>query len=83
VQTGTEGGVARLTVSSGGAVLDPAEVAGLFEPFRRGGTARTATRGAGLGLSIVRAVASAHGGSVQAFPLPTGGLQVRAELPAG
>ncbi len=83
VHTCTEDGRARLSVANSGPVLDPAEVAGLFEPFRRGGTARTSSRGAGLGLSIVRAVAVAHGGTVQAYALPAGGLEVRAELPAG
>jgi len=82
VVTGTARGRAHLTVSSSGPVLDPAETPGLFEPFRRGGTARTAGRGAGLGLSIVRAVVLAHGGTVEAHARPAGGLDVHAELPA-
>ena len=41
----------------------PDQVATLFEPFRRPGADRTGSdRGAGLGLSIVKAVAAAHGG---------------------
>ncbi|MDP9406415.1 MAG: ATP-binding protein, partial [Actinomycetota bacterium] len=55
----------------------------LFKPFRRAGAARTATRGAGLGLSIVRAVARAHGGEVTAQAIPEGGLDVRVALPTG
>lgn len=82
VRTQTVGERARLTVANTGSLLDPAEVPGLFEPFRRGGAARTATRGAGLGLSIVRAVALAHGGMVHARALPAGGLEVVADLPA-
>ncbi|MGB9378582.1 MAG: HAMP domain-containing sensor histidine kinase [Mycobacteriales bacterium] len=82
VRTQTVGDRARLTVANTGAMLDEAEVPGLFEPFRRGGAARTATRGAGLGLSIVRSVVLAHGGTVQAHPLPAGGLEVVADLPA-
>jgi signal transduction histidine kinase len=39
-------------------------LASAFERFVRGDTARTETGGAGLGLSIVRAIAAAHGGSV-------------------
>lgn len=82
VRTLTVGGRALLTVANTGSLLDPTEVPGLFEPFRRGGAARTATRGAGLGLSIVRAVAVAHGGTVNATALPAGGLEVVADLPA-
>lgn len=82
VRTQTVGGRARLTVANTGSYLDSAEVPGLFEPFRRGGAARTAARGAGLGLSIVRAVALAHGGTVHARALPAGGLEVVADLPA-
>jgi signal transduction histidine kinase len=36
--------------------------------------------GAGLGLSIVRSVATAHGGEVFLQPLPEGGLAVRVQL---
>ena len=39
-------------------------------------------RGAGLGLSIVRSVALAHGGDVQATPRDGGGLIVRVRIPA-
>jgi signal transduction histidine kinase len=54
----------------------------LFEPFRR----RTADRtdqgsGAGLGLSIVRSITTAHGGTVRAQPRPGGGLIVEIDLP--
>jgi signal transduction histidine kinase len=54
----------------------------LFEPFRRGGgKVRTATRGAGLGLAIVRMIVEAHQGRLQAAAPPFGGLAVRVELP--
>jgi len=81
--TTTHGGrsVASLTVANSGPVVPVDAVEELFEPFRRGGTARTASRGAGLGLSIVRAVATAHGGEVSAVPQPSGGLQVTVRLP--
>ncbi len=81
VDTGTVAGRARLAVSSSGAVVPPEEVAGLFEPFRRHGTARTARRGAGLGLAIVRAVAELHGGTARASARPDGGLTVTVDLP--
>ena len=81
VDTGTVEGRARLEVSSSGPVVPTGEVAGLFEPFRRGGTARTARRGAGLGLAIVRAVAELHGGTARASARPDGGLVVTVDLP--
>jgi signal transduction histidine kinase len=74
---------ACLDVANSGAGVDAADVDALFEPFRRAGAARTATRGAGLGLSIVRAVARAHGGEVTAQAIPEGGLDVRVALPTG
>ncbi|HSV66783.1 MAG TPA: ATP-binding protein [Mycobacteriales bacterium] len=74
-------GAVRLAVCNTGSVVDPATVEELFTPFHRGGPARTAGRGAGLGLSIVRAVVSAHGGTVRAEPLPAGGLAVTLVLP--
>lgn len=79
--TGTDGLHAWLVVANDGALVPAEEVESLFEPFRRFGTARTARRGAGLGLSIVRAVARAHGGSVTASPRVGGGLQVQLDLP--
>ena len=81
VDTGTVQGRSRLEVSNSGQPLAPDQVAGLFEPFRRYGTARTARRGAGLGLSIVRAVAEVHGGAVHAAARPDGGLTVTVDLP--
>jgi len=72
----------RVRVSSSGPEVEPASVAALFEPFRRGGAARTAHRGSGLGLAIVHAVVTAHGGTVRADAVPGGGLTVTVTLPA-
>jgi len=83
IGSGAADGARWLEVASSGAVIDPETVAELFEPFRQGRRARTAHRGSGLGLSIVRAVAAAHGGTVRATPIPTGGLKVRVTLPPG
>ena len=81
LDTGTVQGRARVQVMNSGAVLDPDEVPALFEPFRRSGGGRTARRGAGLGLAIVRAVVTAHGGTVTAAARPEGGLTVTVDLP--
>jgi len=83
VDTGLAGGRAVARVANGGRPIPPEQVAGLFEPFRRLGGDRTGSdRGAGLGLSIVRSVAAAHGGTVSARAIPGGGLEVTVEVPA-
>lgn len=81
VDTGTVEGLARLQVSSSGPVVPPEVVPSLFEPFRRHGTARTARRGAGVGLAVVRSVTAAHGGTVRAEAPASGGLVVTVDLP--
>ncbi|CAM5471794.1 sensor histidine kinase [Streptomyces narbonensis] len=77
-----EGGV--LTVVNTGPVVPPDQVGGLFEPFRRGEGRDRMGPGAGLGLSIVRSIAVAHGGSVRAVARDAaagGGLVVAVTLP--
>jgi signal transduction histidine kinase len=82
VSTGVNGPAAELCVTSGGPQIAADRVEELFEPFRRGPVDRTAgTPGSGLGLSIVRAVVLAHGGTVAAEPVPGGGLAVTVHLP--
>jgi signal transduction histidine kinase len=82
VRTGTDATHSWLVVGNTGFEVDPVDVPALFEPFRRGGRERTGARGSGLGLSIVRAVCDAHGGTVSAVARPGGGLEVIARLPA-
>ncbi len=83
VHTGSDPRTAWLMVANTGFEVEPADVPGLFEPFRRGGRERTGARGAGLGLAIVRAVCDAHGGTVHAVARPDGGLEVTVRLPTG
>jgi signal transduction histidine kinase len=82
VRTGSDAVQSWLVVKNTGFEIDPVDVPGLFEPFRRGGRERTGARGSGLGLSIVRAVCDAHGGTVSAIAQPGGGLAVTVTLPA-
>jgi len=82
VLSGTDQARSWLVVGNTGFEVELLDVPGLFEPFRRGGRERTGARGSGLGLSIVRAVCAAHGGTVSAVPQDGGGLEVRVELPA-
>jgi signal transduction histidine kinase len=77
--TATEKGKAQLIVRNGGPRIDPADAQTLTEPFRRLGRG---FGGFGLGLSIVRSVAEAHGGSLELIAPVAGGLEVRLELPA-
>jgi signal transduction histidine kinase len=57
-------------------------VAGLVEPFQRLAADRTGSdTGSGLGLSIVAAIATAHGGDVDLRARPEGGLRVAVTLP--
>ncbi len=80
VRTHAEAGGVVLDVVNSGPPVDPAVAQRLVEPFERGG--RTGIRGAGLGLSIVRSVAEAHGGRLALTPRLEGGLAVRVTLPA-
>ena len=77
------GDVVRLTVDSDGPPLDQAQVDELAQPFRRLRAERTGSaRGAGLGLSIVAAIAAAHGGALTLRARTQGGLRVIIDLPA-
>jgi signal transduction histidine kinase len=72
-----------LIVRNTGDIIPAEELPALFEPFRRLSAARTNHGGgAGLGLSIVRSITSAHGGTVRAEPRPEGGLQIEIGLPS-
>jgi signal transduction histidine kinase len=73
---------AVLVVENSGPAVPAYEVDNLFEPFRRLRSERTGSdKGVGLGLSIVRSVVRAHGGTVQARPREDGGLVVWVVLP--
>jgi signal transduction histidine kinase len=67
-----------LRVANGGERIDPAAAAELTEPFRR---LSRSVQGFGLGLSIVRSIAVAHGGEAALDPRPDGGLEVTVALP--
>lgn len=87
VRHNVPGGTLELTTSAGGgllvrntgSVVPRHEVQGLLEPFRR---LSRQGEGVGLGLSIVRSIAQAHGGTVELTGLPGGGLEARVRLTA-
>jgi signal transduction histidine kinase len=72
----------RLTIGNTGPVVLAHEVPGLFEPFRRLTDRVGSAEGSGLGLSIVRSIVAAHGGTVAAEPRTGGGLTVTVDLRA-
>jgi hypothetical protein len=79
VSTRVREGRVLLRVVNGGDRIDPAVAAQLTQPFRR---LDRSTRGFGLGLSIVRSVAEAYGGSATVVSPASGGLEVTVSLPA-
>jgi len=83
VGTAVWAGHAVVSVFSTGPVIPPDQVDRLFQPFHRGAPRdRTGGRdGLGLGLSIVAAIAEAHGAWLQAHALPGGGLGLRVGFP--
>jgi signal transduction histidine kinase len=77
VTTRTSSGRAILSVANSGPVIPAAEVDRLFQAFQRFGPRRARRDGGhGLGLSIVRAIATAHGATIEARARPEGGLAV-------
>jgi signal transduction histidine kinase len=74
-------GRVRLAIANTGPVVPAEQVTRLFEPFQR--MRRTADDGHhGLGLSIVRAIATAHAATLGAAPRPGGGLVIEVLFPS-
>lgn len=82
VKTGPQGESALLEVANTGPAIPPEEVDRLFDRFYRPDRSRShRTGGFGLGLSIVKSVATAHGGAVRLEALEGGGLRAMVTLP--
>jgi signal transduction histidine kinase len=75
------GGRARIEVADDGPGVPDAAREAVFRRFARPGAADADSRGSGLGLSIVRDVARAHGGGVEVGRAPEGGALFALELP--
>jgi signal transduction histidine kinase len=80
VRTGRTAGRSTVEVRNDGDVIPSDALTSLLEPFERLDRGARGD-GVGLGLSIVRSVAEAHGGSVELRARPSGGLVVRVSLP--
>lgn len=79
---GVAGGEVLVRVTDDGPGIDPALADRLFEPFVRGEESRNrATGGTGLGLTIVRAILTRHGGRVTLANRVEGGAVATVALP--
>ncbi len=84
IGSSADDGGARLWVTDSGPGVAPGDRARIFERFARGASTRApspAGGGAGLGLAIVRAIATAHGGTVRVGGEPGEGATFALELP--
>jgi len=83
VELGSDEDTAVLSVVDDGPGVPPEDLPRLFDRFYRADTSRTRTSGgAGLGLAIVRAIVSAHGGTIVAENLDEGGSRFTVRLPS-
>lgn len=72
----------KILIDDDGPGIPAASREEVFKPFVRLDASRnTATGGVGLGLTIARDVARAHGGDIWLEDSPLGGLRARIKLP--
>lgn len=84
ISTTTTAAQGTIRVSNSGQMIPPDELEALFQPFRQLGGRRTRHpdgHGHGLGLAIVRAIATAHGAALSAQARPAGGLDIEVRFP--
>jgi two-component system OmpR family sensor kinase len=83
VELTAEGDRAVFSVIDDGPGIPDADLPRLFDRFYRADSSRTrSSGGAGLGLAIVRAIITAHGGRIEAANMPAGGARMTVVLPA-
>ena len=82
IEVSLQGEEALLRIADRGPGLDPELEGRIFERFMRGDPSRSrGTGGVGLGLSIVQAIVTAHGGAVTASAGAEGGTVFDVRLP--
>lgn len=81
VSAGQEGERAWICVADDGPGIPAEEHAQVFIPFYRGGHGRRIKQGMGLGLSIARDLAEAHGGQITLESQPASGSRFTIWLP--
>jgi signal transduction histidine kinase len=82
IETESRADAAVLRVTNTGRPIRPDEVPRLYQPFERLDDDRAEQPGFGLGLSIVDAIAKAHGATLTATAPPEGGLDIEVAFPA-
>ena len=80
VAAALEGAFLRVSIDDTGPGLPPGDLDRLFAKFHRGRDESSAG-GAGLGLSICRAIVTAHGSQIEANQRPGGGARFSFTLP--
>jgi signal transduction histidine kinase len=83
LSTGADDGAAYLRIANSGEVIPDSAVGSLAEPFRRLAGRTGEGGGFGLGLSIVRSVSTAHGGTMTMTNPAAGGLDILVRIPDG
>ncbi len=82
VSVSQEDGFAIIRIEDEGPGIPARQIAAMLEPFQRGEASRNrATGGAGLGLTLARAIAEQHGGRLSLANRPEGGLRAEIRLP--
>jgi two-component system OmpR family sensor kinase len=82
VRVDQQGSTAEIVVKDAGPGMPTEEAARVFERFYRADASRARSHGgSGLGLSIVAAIVTAHGGTVSAKSAPGEGMTVTVRLP--
>jgi signal transduction histidine kinase len=82
IEARQQGNVLEVAVTDSGKGIPPDALARVFDRFYRADTSRQVrTGGSGLGLTIVRAIVEAHGGTVRAENAPQGGARFIFSLP--
>ncbi len=83
VEIGSADGQVKVRVSDRGIGIPPEELEGVFERFRRGGSAAAMNEeGLGLGLPVAKAIVEAHKGKIEMASRPGEGTTVTVALPA-
>ncbi|HEX4518341.1 MAG TPA: HAMP domain-containing sensor histidine kinase [Gaiellaceae bacterium] len=82
ITTRRSGTKALLAVANSGPRIRADELARLLEPFQQHGGPDRRPGGLGLGLSVAKAVATAHNATLTALARRTGGLRIEVAFPA-